>query len=223
MGRNNCAFPSRMAVGSCLSFMLMCPTTRAILTFHCIPLKADLQCSFFEPSDAEEDAKEVSDAEASGSSKGGSSPSVEAEHDENKDQGESNTVEGKQGPILEPPTKKQKRGDSVEVVEEKNAGNVEYSDKNEGGNGSKGEDTTAFKAEGGSDDDNNLNEDSSDSISSLSSSDSEKAEQMDRNSRRQSGEFSKSLQQPLQTTIIDMLRKSSNELLSSLQRYYDSK
>ncbi|XP_065067715.1 ubiquitin carboxyl-terminal hydrolase 34-like isoform X1 [Rhopilema esculentum] len=173
--------------------------------------------------DAEEDAKEVSDAEASGSSKGGSSPGVEAVHGENKDQGDSNTKESKQGPILEPPTKKQKRGDSVEVVEQKNAGDAEYCDKNEGENSSKGEDTTVFKTDGGSDDDNNLNEDSSDSISSLSSSDSEKAEQMDRDSRRQSGEFSKPLQQPVQTTIIDMLRKSSNELLSSLQRYYDSK
>lgn len=66
------------------------------------------------------------------------------------------------------------------------------------------------------------NEDSSDSVLSSSSCESEKSKLSSERSEQQSGEFCKSAQ-VVQPTVIDVLRKSANELLNSLQRYYDVK
>lgn len=66
------------------------------------------------------------------------------------------------------------------------------------------------------------NEDSSDSVSSFSSCESDKSKRANEHEKEQSGEFHKA-SPVVQPTIIDILKKSINELLNSLHRYYDVK
>ena len=100
----------------------------------------------------------------------------------------------------EPPSKKTKCEVASEVIDDK----------------AEGQNVSEYEKEVASIDHSN------DSVSSPSSPESDKMGSEVEKTRQRSDEFYKS-NQVLQPTIIDVLRKSCNELLNSLQRYCDSK